>query len=254
MEKVRLQKYMADCGLMSRRAAEKEIEAGNVTVNGVTATLGESIIVGKDRVLFNGKPVIYKKRFVYYLLNKPQGVVTTMSDEFGRKTVKEFLPTKDRVYPVGRLDKDSEGLLLCTNDGDLANKLMHPSYHLKKTYIVNVRGFVEGSKADSLRALREIEGERIAPADVSIVSRNENFSVLRFVISEGKNRQIRRMCEACGLSVMQLKRVAIGGININGLELGQCRPLTPKELTELKAAVEKRGKQNDKGNTGNRQR
>ena len=254
MEKVRLQKYMADCGLMSRRAAEKEIEAGNVTVNGVTATLGESIVVGKDRVLFNGKPVIYKKRFVYYLLNKPQGVVTTMSDEFGRKTVKEFLPTKDRVYPVGRLDKDSEGLLLCTNDGDLANKLMHPSYHLKKTYIVNVRGFVEGSKADSLRALREIEGERIAPADVSIVSRNENFSVLRFVISEGKNRQIRRMCEACGLSVMQLKRVAIGGININGLELGQCRPLTPKELTELKAAVEKRGKQNDKGNTGNRQR
>ena len=255
MEKIRLQKYMADCGLMSRRAAEKEIEAGKVTVNGVTATVGESIVAGKDRVMYDGKPVIYKKRFVYYLLNKPQGIVTTMSDEFGRKTVRDLLPVKDRVYPVGRLDKDSEGLLLCTNDGDLANKLMHPSYHLKKTYIVNVRGFIEGSKADGLRALREIEGEKIAPADVSIVSRNENFSVLRFVISEGKNRQIRRMCEAVGLSVMQLRRVSIGGININGLEIGQYRPLTPKELSELKAAVEKRGRErNDKSNTGNRKR
>lgn len=252
MEKLRLQKYMADCGLMSRRAAEKEIEAGNVTVNGVTATLGESVVPGRDKVCFNGKPLSLKKHYVYYLLNKPQGVVTTMSDEFGRKTVKDYLPQKERVYPVGRLDKDSEGLLLCTNDGDLANKLMHPAYHLKKTYIVNVRGFIEGSKADALRALREIEGERIAPADVSIVSRNENFSVLRFVLGEGKNRQIRRMCEACGLSVMQLRRIAIGGININGLEIGQCRPLTVKELSELKAAVAKKGKErNDKGNTRN---
>lgn len=252
MEKLRLQKYMADCGLMSRRAAEKEIEAGNVTVNGVTAKIGESVTPGRDKVLYKGKSVVFKKHFVYYLLNKPQGVVTTMSDEFGRKTVKDLLPQKERVYPVGRLDKDSEGLLLCTNDGDLANKLMHPSYHLKKTYIVNVRGLIEGCQADSLRALREIDGEKIAPADINIVSRNENFSVLRFVISEGKNRQIRRMCEACGLSVMQLRRIAIGGLSLNGIEIGKYRPLTPKELTELKNSV--RGKDNDKGNTRNRQR
>ncbi len=252
MEKVRLQKYMADCGLMSRRAAEKEIDMGKVTVNGVTATVGESVVPGRDKVVYDGKPVVLKKRYVYYLLNKPQGVVTTMSDEFGRKTVRDLLPEKDRVYPVGRLDKDSEGLILCTNDGDLANKLMHPAYHLKKTYIVNVRGLVSGSKADELRALRELEGERIAPAEINIVSRNEHFSVLRFVLSEGKNRQIRRMCEACGLSVMQLKRIAIGGININGLETGRFRSLTDKELKELKAAVEKRGKErNGKGNTGN---
>lgn len=241
MEKVRLQKYIADCGLMSRRAAEKEIEAGKVTVNGVTASIGESVIPGKDKVCLEGKPVTAKKRFLYYLLNKPQGVVTTMSDEFGRRTVKDLLPDKDRVYPVGRLDKDSEGLILCTNDGGLANKLMHPKYHLKKTYIVNVRGYVENNTLDSLRAMREIDGERIAGADITLLSRSENASSMRFVIGEGKNRQIRRMCEAYGLSVMQLKRIAIGGLNVNGLEVGKWRHLTSKELTELKAAVEKRG-------------
>lgn len=241
MEKVRLQKYIADCGLMSRRAAEKEIAAGNVTVNGVTACIGQSVFPGKDDVCFNGKPIIQKKRFLYYLLNKPQGVLTTMSDEFGRKTVKELLPTTERVYPVGRLDKDSEGLILCTNDGDLANKLMHPKYHLKKTYIVNVRGYADNNAIDALRAMREIDGERIAGADVALISRNENASVLRFVIGEGKNRQIRRMCEQCGLSVMQLRRIAIGGLNLNGLDVGKWRHLSSKELAELKAAVEKRG-------------
>lgn len=242
MEKVRLQKYMADCGLMSRRAAEKEIEAGKVTVNGVTAKIGESVLPGKDKVLYDGKPVSAKRHLVYYLLNKPQGVVTTMSDEFGRKTVRDLLPDKERVYPVGRLDKDSEGLIICTNDGDLANKLMHPAYHLKKTYIVNVRGFAEGYNIDALRAMKELDGEPIAPVEVTLMSRNENASVLRFVLTQGKNRQIRRMCEACGFSVMQLRRIAIGGLNINGLEMGKWRHLTAKELSELKAAVEKRGK------------
>lgn len=226
---------------MSRRAAEKEIEAGKVTVNGVTAKVGDSVTPGKDRVAYNGKPVLFKRKLLYYLLNKPQGVVTTMSDEFGRATVKELLPQGERVYPVGRLDKDSEGLLICTNDGALANKLMHPSYHLKKTYIVNVRGLIEGSALDKIRAMRELEGERIAPVEVALVSRNENFSVLRFVLSEGKNRQIRRMCEACDLSVMQLRRVAIGPLSINGLENGGCRRLTEQELKALRAAVEKKG-------------
>ncbi len=237
---MRLQKYMADCGLMSRRAAEKEIEAGKVTVNGVVAKLGDSVTVGKDRVMYGGKSVVYKKRLLYYLVNKPQGVVTTMSDEFGRATVRSLLPDKERVYPVGRLDKDSEGLLICTNDGDLANKLMHPSFHLRKTYIVNVRGLVEGSALDKIRAMRELEGERIAPVELSLVSRNENASVLRFVLSEGKNRQIRRMCEACGLSVMQLKRIAIGPLSLSGLEIGACRRMTELELKALKAAVEKK--------------
>lgn len=241
MEKLRLHKYIADCGLMSRRAAEKEIEAGLVTVNGRPAKVGDSVTPGRDRVFYRGRQVVLKKRPIYCIVNKPQGVVTTMSDEFGRKTVKDLLPQGERIYPVGRLDKDSEGLLICTNDGELANKLMHPSYHLKKTYIVNVRGLVTGADADKLRSLRELDGERIAPAEVSIVSRNENASVLRFVLEEGKNRQIRRMCEACGLAVMQLKRVAIGPLRLNGLENGGCRRLTGKELEALKAAVEKKG-------------
>lgn len=236
-----MHKYMADCGLMSRRAAEKEIVAGCVTVNGVTAKLGDSVVPHRDRVLYKGKPVILKKRMLYYLVNKPQGIVTTMNDEFGRATIRTLLPEGERVYPVGRLDKDSEGLILCTNDGDLANKMMHPAYHLKKTYIVNVRGLVEGSVLDKIRAMRDLEGERIAPVEVSLVSRNENASVLRFVLSEGKNRQIRRMCDACGLSIMQLKRVAIGPLSINGLENGACRRLTEQELKSLISAVNKKG-------------
>lgn len=240
MEKERLQKYMASCGLMSRRAAEKEIEAGNVTVNGITAQIGDSVLPGKDKVCYKGKEVKASGRKLYLLLNKPQGVVTTMNDEFGRKTVKDLLPQKERVYPVGRLDKDSEGLLICTNDGELANKLMHPRYHLKKTYIVNVRGNVYGETADALRALREIDGEPISAADVQILSRSESFSVLRFTIAEGKNRQIRRMCEAVGLSVMQLKRITIGNLHLTGIDIGKHRPMTKEELAELRKAIGER--------------
>ncbi len=241
MEKVRLHKFMADCGIMSRRAAEKEIAAGFVTVNGVTAKVGDSIVPNRDKVIYKGKPVILKKRMLYYLVNKPQGVVTTMSDEFDRPTIRTLLPEGERVYPVGRLDKDSEGLIICTNDGDLANKLMHPSYHLKKTYIVNVRGLIEGSVVDKLRAMRTLEDEPIAPVEVTLVSRNPNASVLRFVLSEGKNRQIRRMCEACDISIMQLKRIAIGPLTVNGIDVGTCRRLTEQELKTLKAAVSKKG-------------
>ena len=236
----RLQKYIADCGLMSRRAAEKEIEAGNVKVNGVTAKIGDSVNDG-DKVTLGGAPVKKKGKKLYYILNKPQGYVTTMSDEFGRKTVAELLPaTAERLYPVGRLDKDSEGLLICTNDGDLANKLMHPSYRLKKTYLVNCRGNVYGDQADRLRAMRSLDGQPIAPVDVEIVSRSENGSVLRFILSEGKNRQIRRMCEEAGVSIMQLKRVSIGPIRLDSLAAGQCKQLTPEQLEELKNALEKK--------------
>lgn len=240
MEKLRLHKYIADCGLMSRRAAEKEIAAGRVTVNGALASVGDSVDPDRDLVMYKGKQVVFRKRPLYYLLNKPQGVVTSMCDELGRKDIRSLLPEGERVYPVGRLDKESEGLLICTNDGKLANMLMHPSYHLKKTYMVNVRGLIEGSAIDKLRAMRELEGERIAPVEVTLIKRGENASVLRFVLSEGKNRQIRRMCEACGLSVMQLKRVAIGPLGIAGLESGACRRMTAHELKALIAAVSKK--------------
>lgn len=236
-----MHKYMADCGLMSRRAAEKEIAAGKVTVNGAVASVGDSVDPDRDLVEYKGKQVVLKKRPLYYLLNKPQGVVTSMCDELGRKDIRAFLPEGERVYPVGRLDKESEGLLICTNDGKLANMLMHPAYHLKKTYMVNVRGLIEGSAIDKLRAMRELEGERIAPVEVTLIKRDENASVLRFVLGEGKNRQIRRMCEACGLSVMQLKRVAIGPLGIAGLESGACRRMTAHELKALIAAVNKKG-------------
>ena len=231
----KLQKYVSDCGLMSRRAAEKEIEAGHFAINGVKAKLGDRMDPEKDKVTYRGEPLVRKTgRKTYLLLNKPAGVVTTMSDELGRKTVAELVADlKKRVYPVGRLDKDSEGLLLLTDDGDFANRVAHPSGTIRKTYFVMVAGRIENQQLDALRAMKRIDDEPIRPVEVELAERNDNASKVKFVLSEGKNRQIRRMCEAVGLSVMQLRRVQIGNLNIGNLEVGTYRRLTDDELASF---------------------
>lgn len=232
---IKLQKFVSDCGLMSRRAAEKEIESGHFAINGVKAKLGDRMDPEKDRVTYRGEPL--KKstsRKIYLLLNKPAGIVTTMQDEQGRKTVADLVSDiGTRVYPVGRLDKDSEGLLIMTNDGTFANKIAHPSGTVKKIYITMIRGYVENQQLDQLRAMRLLEGEPLQPVDVELLDRNENASRVRFVLSEGKNRQIRRMCEAVGLSVMQLRRIQIGNLTIGKLEPGNYRRISAEELDGL---------------------
>lgn len=238
MESIKLQKYVADCGLMSRRAAEKEIELGYFAVNGATATIGMRVDPNNDAVTYKGKPVVMKsERKVYIMLNKPKGVVTTMSDEKGRKNVGELVDIGIRVYPIGRLDLNSEGLLLMTNDGELANSIAHPRGEIKKVYAVTLKGKVENEHLDRLRAVRELDGEKIHPVGVELVSRNEVSSVVKFTLSEGKNREIRRICEQVGVYITKLKRISLGPIRLGDLKTGEFRELNSSELRALKNAV-----------------
>lgn len=242
MEDIKLQKYVSDCGLMSRRAAEKEIAEGNFEVNGMTAAIGMRIDPKNDAVTYKGRPLNAQSgRKVYIMFNKPCGAVTTMSDEKGRKTVADLVNVGTRVYPVGRLDLNSEGLLLMTNDGELANAVMHPSGNIKKVYSVTLRGKVENQTLDRMRTLRELDGEEIAGAEVELVSRNETQSVVKFTLSEGKNREIRRICEAVGEYVLKLKRISLGPLQLGDLKTGEYRELNAHELRALKSAVAKKG-------------
>ncbi len=228
----RIQKYIASCGVMSRRAAEKEIAAGNVTVNGVRAEIGQAVS-DKDVICFHGERIRPEKRKITVMLNKPAGYVTTMNDEMGRKTVNDLVDLPERLYPAGRLDKDSEGLLIMTNDGELANRLTHPKSGKKKIYHVYLRGSVDNNALDMLRAMKMLDGEKINPVGVELIKRSPTGSVVKFTLTEGKNRQIRRMCEAAGVTVTQLKRVQIGSLRLGDLKTGQYRKLTDKEKEEL---------------------
>ena len=229
METVKLQKYVAECGLMSRRAAEKEIENGNFAVNGVTATLGMRIDPNNDAVTYKGKSVVKEsERKVYIMLNKPKGVVTTMSDEKGRKSVADIVDAGVRVYPVGRLDMDSEGLLLMTNDGEFANRLMHPKHEVEKTYLTWVSDYSPAA-LERLKQPIELDGYRIRAPKVKPVKPG----LLEITIHEGRNRQVRRMCEAAGMHVTRLKRIREGCLLLGDLPLGTWRYLTPKEVEEL---------------------
>ena len=200
MAVLRLQKFLADSGLMSRRAAEKEIELGNVSVNGHVAEIGMKIDTKKDFVTYRGKKVVYEKReYVYIMMNKPRGYLSTTSDDRGRKCVLDLIEGVDaRLYPVGRLDLLSEGMLLLTDDGELKNKLTHPSHSLPKLYRVKVGGDVSEEQYEILTSELVIDGYKIRPVTVTLGERDESGTVLKMTLTEGRNRQIRKMCEAAG--------------------------------------------------------
>jgi 23S rRNA pseudouridine2605 synthase len=235
MSEIRIQKFISDCGIMSRRAAEKEIEKGRVTVNGEPAVIGQKIDPRHDKVKVGGRVCRGEDRKVYIMLNKPRGYVTTMSDEKGRKCIPELLSDLPlRVYPCGRLDMDSEGLLLLTNDGDVAEKIMHPKNHLEKIYHVKVRTEVPQEIINRLCAPMEIDGYKLKPVSVALISRENGATKLRFTLFEGRNRQIRKMCEKIGLEVMRLRRISVGELNIGTLKPGQWRFLNHSETEYLK--------------------
>lgn len=233
--KQRLQKLLAAAGVCSRRTAESYIEAGRVTVNGQPAHLGDGADPDTDVILLDGKPVRpANDGFVYIMLHKPVGYVTTMSDEKGRRTVRDLTADAGvRVYPVGRLDLNSSGLLLMTNDGELAYRLTHPRFEVEKTYLVGVRGDAAAALA-VLRAPMELDGVPLSDSKVELIKTTPEGAVLRFTIHEGKNRQVRRMCERAGLSVSWLRRTAEGEIRLGDLPRGAWRPLTEAEIAYLK--------------------
>lgn len=236
----RLQKLLSAAGVCSRRAAERYIAAGRVTVNGLPAALGQRADLDRDEVRVDGRPLASGAEPVYLLLNKPRGCVTTLSDEKGRRTAADLVRDCGvRVYPVGRLDMDSEGLLLMTNDGELAQCLTHPGYETSKTYHVSVSGAVEGA-AERLSGLRDLEGEPIRRAEVSVLRTSGQTAVLAVTIHEGKNRQIRRMCAACGLKVHRLRRVREHTLELGPLPPGSWRYLTEEEVRELRTCVQSR--------------
>lgn len=233
---VRLQKFMSEQGVASRRKSEELIEAGKVKVNGHVAHIGDKINPYKDLVTVKGQKITFirKRKMVYIMLHKPRGYVTTVSDERGRKTVMDLIPdVKERVYPVGRLDKDSEGLLLLTNDGVFTNCMTHPSHQYPKTYRVTVRPKISDEALYNLRHGIEIDGKTTAPADVNIITQEEGRVVLEFILREGRNREIRKMCESQGLEVARLKRTSIGSLKLGMLPQGKYRELSEQEVKKL---------------------
>ena len=241
--KARIQKVLSDQGILSRRRTEELIKEGRITVNGRPAQTGHPIDIRKDIVAIDGERIWFqkKKKNYYVMLHKPRGYVTTMSDEKGRRSVADLVADFPvRLYPVGRLDKDSEGLLLMTNDGDFANTLMHPANCIGKTYQVTVRpGATEEQLVKLSSGVVLDDGYTTQPAQVHVLDQQPGRVVLQMTISEGKNRQIRRMCEAVGLEVARLKRTYIGPIKLGMLQPGDYRELTPAELSAIRGYMNK---------------
>lgn len=238
--KIRLQKMIADCGVASRRKAEEMIAAGKVRVNGRVAAIGDQVDPAVDKVTVGGKKLVpQNSRKVYIMLHKPRGFVTTMDDEMGRKCVAELVADiEQRVFPVGRLDRDSEGLLLMTNDGDFANRISHPRSHVSKTYRVTVRQQVTEDMLAKLSEGLMIDGQMTLPADVNLITKEDNRNVMQITLYEGRNRQIRKMCEELGLEVIRLKRTAVGNVKLGMLKPGDWRDLNDDELRSLLASAQ----------------
>ncbi len=233
---MRLNKYIAECGVASRRGADGLIEEGRIKVNGKSVTQPGTVIdEDNDTVLLDGKKIERVRRSIYLMLNKPKGCVSTVKDDKGRKTVLDYIDIKDkRLFPIGRLDYDSEGLLLLTNDGDLAFKLTHPSHDIPKTYIAKVEGEVPESDLAVLRKGIVLDGIQTHRAKIKLLEYNEGISRLEVTIYEGRNRQVRRMFESIGKQVVFLKRTGIGDLRLGGLSRGTYRYLTEKEIQLLK--------------------
>lgn len=235
MDSIKLQKYFSDCGILSRRAAEEEIKQGKVTVNGERAFLGMRIFPDVDVVVYKGARVLAQsEEKLYILLNKPRGIVTTLSDEKGRPTVLSLISGLGaRVYPVGRLDIDSDGLLLLTNDGALTNKLTHPRHKIPKIYNVTVKGEVTEGALTLLSSPLVIDGYKIQPVEIEIIKKEPSQTILKMTLYEGRNRQIRKMCALADLKITRLTRVALGNIALGSLEVGKWRFLTQSETDYL---------------------
>lgn len=229
----RLQKIISSAGLMSRRTAEEYITAGRVMVNGRDAALGDKVDAAIDSILVDGKPLPSNVDRRYIMLNKPKGYVTTMSDEKGRRNVTELLNVPERLYPVGRLDMYSEGLLIMTNDGEFANKLMHPSHNVTKTYRTWVQGEDIGLAVEYLRGALDIGDCIVQAIDVDIEEVFSRGAVLLITIGEGRNRQVRKMCQCCGLRVTRLVRIREGGLELGTLKSGAWRDLTEEEIKSI---------------------
>ena len=230
----RLQKILSARGAASRRTAETWIQQGRVMVNGIPARLGDTADPEQDEILLDGKPLPRGREPVYILLNKPRGYVTTLSDEQGRPNAAQLVADCGvRVYPVGRLDMDSEGLLLFTNDGAFANALMHPKHQVKKTYDVWVTGYVPGAEIRLARPI-ELDGYTIRKPEVKLFKAEGNRARLRVTIHEGRNRQIRRMCQAAGMTVTRLRRIREGSLSLGDLAPGAWRHLTREEVARLR--------------------
>ena len=234
---MRINKFLAEHGIASRRGADEMIAAGRVTINGVTATLGVNVEDG-DVVTVDDLPVeVSEKKEEYYIMNKPKGVICTVSDDRGRKTVMDLLPPEmqiGRVFPVGRLDYATEGLLLLTNDGDLAFKLTHPRSEIPKTYMVKIEGTLTEQDLNPIRSGMELDGVLTKKCKAHIVETHKEYTKVHITIKEGRNRQVRRMFEAIGKNVEFLKRISIGQLKLSGLDRGEIRPLTEMEIAYLK--------------------
>ncbi len=242
MEKIRIQKIISDSGFCSRRKAEEFISKNRVKNNGHPVKLGDKGDPARDIITVDDERIYFdkKKQFTYIMLNKPRGYVTTMEDEMGRRCVTELLSgVSERVYPIGRLDRNSEGLLLFTNDGVFANSIMHPSKHVSKTYRVTVRPDITDEQLVKLTEGVLIDGKKTLPATINVLTKETGRVVIQMVIREGRNRQIRRMCEAVGLEVARLKRTGVGPIKLGMLKPGTWRELTAEELRSLRNSIGK---------------
>lgn len=236
MEEIRLQKYIAECGIASRRKAEELILEGKIRVNGIIVTeLGTKINPSKDIVEYNNKVIEPEQRNVYILLNKPIGYVTTVKDQFNRPSVLDLVKVKERIVPVGRLDFYTSGALILSNDGDFVYKITHPKHEVNKTYNVTVKGIINDDEIEALRSGVKIDNYITKPAKVKILKtdKDKNISRIQITIHEGKNRQIRKMCEAIGKKVLALHRSKIGNIDVKDLKIGDWRYLTDAEISDL---------------------
>lgn len=244
MEKIRLQKYIADAGIMSRRAAEEEIKNGNVSINGHVAELGSKVDPKNDVISYRGKRIRYEKReYTYIMMNKPRGYLCSTTDDRGRKCVTDLLDGVDaRVYPVGRLDLVSEGILLLTDDGELKNRLTHPKHTIGKVYRVKIAGKISDEQMEILSSELVIDGYKIQPVDVVVSGEDETGTVLKMTLFEGRNRQIRKMCEAANLTVKRLSRISIGNLKLDGLPVGKWRYLEKHEVDYLYKATKEKDK------------
>lgn len=231
----RLQKYLAECGITSRRKCEQHIISGHVKVNGnVIKELGVKIEPDVDIVEFDGKIVKRKTEFIYIMLNKPTGYITSVKDQFSRPTVLDLINISERIYPVGRLDYNTSGLLILTNDGELTNILTHPKHDVVKTYIAEIKGIPDEGKITRFKSGLKIDNYMTSNANIKIIDKKISTSIVEIKIHEGRNRQVRKMCDAIGHPVITLKRTKIGDLSLNGLDIGRWRFLNNKEIEYLK--------------------